>query len=244
MSDADLVRLRALRQDAAMKRHEAVRQRERMVAGQQQLLIDTEIRTTRQALLRGARRRGGSSAAVLFDSEFLTVADPTSLTQAVVAAALTVADSCDLQLLDPHDNSLRITAHHGFTPAFLRFFAHVGPTTPSACGRALSTGRPALVEDVAHSPIFTGRPTLEAMMDVGTRAVASYPLHATDGTVLGVLSLHHRRPHPPRDDCVLVARGAALALTQLSSPFSAAGAHETTRRRAVLPRRGDVADPA
>lgn len=164
---------------------------------------------------RQARRRGGHDLATLFDTEFLAVADQIALHQAILTAALTVADSCDLQLLQ--SDKLHMTAHHGFGPAFLDYFATVDETSPTACGRALAARRPILVDDVARSPIFAGQSTLEAMLDAGSRAVASYPLCGADGTVLGVLSLHHRRHGPTHDaaEHVLI-RGTVLALTAAS----------------------------
>jgi hypothetical protein len=107
--------------------------------------------------------------AALFDAEFLAVADQPALTQAIPNAALTVAESCDLQLLT--GDTLSISTHHGFSREFLGFFATVDATSPTACGRPLATSQPVLVDDVSRSRIFAGRPTLEAMLDMRSRAV-------------------------------------------------------------------------
>jgi GAF domain-containing protein len=124
---------------------------------------------------------------VLVDIEFLAVADRPALTRAVLVAALTLADACDLQLLDYH-HRLNISAHHGFDASFLNFFATVESTDATACAHTLRTGLPILVDDVARHPIFAGHPTRDALLDAGSGAVASYPLHALNGTTFGVLS--------------------------------------------------------
>lgn len=203
--------LRALRERAAQQRQDTVRQREEATARWQQFFVDAEIRATREALQRQARRCGGNDLAVLFDTEFLAVADWTALYRAVLTAALTMADSCDLQRLQ--GDGLHISAQHGFSPAFLEFFATVDTGSPTACGRALAAGRPVVVDDVSRSPIFAGHAALDVVLDSGSRAVASYPLSAPGGSVLGVLSLHHHRRSPPRDISVqMLIDGTCLAV--------------------------------
>ncbi|MEV0680244.1 GAF domain-containing protein [Actinosynnema sp. NPDC050436] len=215
MSASDPARPSAGRDNSALRLRHAAGKRDRITAQLHQHLIDAEVHATRRALLRWARRRGGNDVAVLFDREFLALADPSSLTRAVLTAALTVADSCDLQLLDR--DVLRIKAQHGFSPAFLGFFATVDASASTACGRALATGAPVVVDDVTRNPLFAGQAALQVLRDAGSRAVASYPLRGADGVVQGVLSLHHRHLRPSHDLSVsVVTRGVASALTYLS----------------------------
>jgi len=75
-----------------------------------------------------------------------------------------VADACDLQILDRRTWFLRIASHRGFLPAFLEYFAAVDAAVPSACGTALATGDPVLIDDITTSAIFAGRPTLEPVL--------------------------------------------------------------------------------
>ena len=215
MSPADPARLQRLRADAATQRQLIVEHRTRLTQEHHQHLVDFEVRATRAALLTDAHRRGGNDAAVLFDDEFLTVADEPAVSNAILRAALTVcaADACDLQLRDPLDGALRIHAQSGFPPEFLTAFETVTTDRPTACAIALATGRPVLVDDVPLSPIFARQPTLAPMLDAGSRAVASYPLRTIEGAVFGVVSFHYRRPRLRSGNLDLVARGAALALT-------------------------------
>ncbi|PKW14725.1 GAF domain-containing protein [Saccharopolyspora spinosa] len=173
-----------------------------------------ELRNTRLRLLREAYRRGGDHTAVLFDTEFLGDADKPTVMEAILRAALTSggADFCDLQVHDRQEGALRIRAQHGFRPAFLSFFASITTGHPTACAKALVTRAPVLVDDVTRSPIFVGQPTLDPILDAGTRSVASYPLMDGGPEPLGVLSLHYSRPGFGRGVPELVVLGAATAL--------------------------------
>ncbi len=88
---------------------------------------------------------------------------------------------------------LRIVAQRGFSRAFLDFFEIVDDGD-SACGRAIATGEPVWVADVTRSPIFDGAPSLDVMLDAGSKAVASLPVHAPGGPLLAVISVHHASP--------------------------------------------------
>ena len=202
---------------AAADRDWAVRQRLRLLAQREQHLIDAEVRETRRVLVRAVHRRSGSTDGVAFcDDDFLAVADRPALYRAILDSAVTAghADSADLQLYDPTWSVLRLVAHHGFPSRFLTFFATVDATTPTACATAVATRRPVLIDDITHHKIFTGRPTLEPMLDAGSRAVSSYPLIA-GGLLLGVLSFHHHKPAPPPSYAALIAACAAQALTRI-----------------------------
>jgi GAF domain-containing protein len=197
----------------AQRRQSAAR-RAQIAFALQQARVDKEVRATRLALLREARKRAGEATAVLFDTEFLALADEPAVFHAILQAALysAAADSCDLQLLDRQDGRLRIRAQHGFTDSFLTAFDAVTTKDPTACAVALAIRKPVLVHDIISSPIFTGQPTLPPMLEAGTRAVASYPLFDGDPQVIGVLSFHYRRPSFERGNLDLVALGAATAL--------------------------------
>jgi GAF domain-containing protein len=64
----------------------------------------------------------------------------------------------------------------------------------SACGTALAAGKPVWVPEVASSPIFAGTPSLDVMLDAGSRAVASMPVRAEDGHVIAMISVHCHQP--------------------------------------------------
>jgi hypothetical protein len=51
------------------------------------------------------------------------------------------------------------------------------------------------VGDVAESRIFAQTAQLEVILDAGVRAVKSLPLIGSKGQMLGMLSVHYRRPH-------------------------------------------------
>ncbi|MEU7527254.1 GAF domain-containing protein [Saccharothrix sp. NPDC042600] len=205
-------RLGQVRAAAEAQRRRAVAQRDHVIARSEQSLVDLEVRKTRAALRRQVRRRGGNDAAVLFDLDFLAVADEPAVVDTILRAALTAttALTCDLQLLAP-DGVLRIRAQHGFGPDFLDHFAEVGTGSPTACGLALATGRPVVVTDTERSRVYTDPAAVGHMLDAGSRALVSHPLCDRDGAVLGVLSFHHSRD-VPRGDLALLALGAGRAL--------------------------------
>ncbi len=118
-----------------------------------------------------------------------------SACEAAVAEAIGVsgADTGNAQLVDPATGALRIVAQHGFKRQFLNFFEIVHDEE-SACGTALVAGKPIWVPEVARSPIFAGTPALDAMLDAGSRAVASMPVRADDGKVIAMISVHYHQP--------------------------------------------------
>jgi GAF domain len=213
LSDRD--RLLAVRALATAERRRVDRQRAVLLANREQFLVNAEVRETRRDLLRAARHRAGH-AGVLFDPQFRLLADLPVAKQAVLAAAACVgfANSCDLQLCDQRDGSLRIVASYGFRAAFLAAFAVVTPAQLTSCAAALASRVPVLVSDITHTEFF-GAATMQPMLEAGTRAVASYPLLLAGGEAFGVLSFHYHRIGLRSGDPALVARGAGMLLPPL-----------------------------
>jgi GAF domain-containing protein len=189
----------------------------RIIAVQQQNLIDAEVRATRRELVRAIRRHSEHTVAFL-DEDFLAVADQAAIQLAIVEAAITVGGAlrADLQLYDARAGLLRMAGQHGFPGQFLSYFAAIDKAQGTACSEVLSRREPVLVDDVSRSPIFRTQLTLEIMLDVGSHAVYSYPLHTAGGGLIGVLSFHHRIPIVQDGRTELVAHCAAYALTARS----------------------------
>jgi signal transduction histidine kinase len=182
---------------------------------------DPEGSTPATPKLRDGKAREASSSIVrsrIYDSECRLAADNAALVrlhevsatlrreealstllEAVNDAAITVAeaDMGTLQLYDARSRSLRIVAQRGFEREFLDHFALVRDDDPAVCGQALRHGERVIVEDVLQSPIFLGAPTMEVMVAAGVRAVQSTPLRARDGSLLGMIATHWRKPHRP-----------------------------------------------
>ena len=89
--------------------------------------------------------------------------------------------------------ALRIVAERGLSRPFLTYFESV-EEEESACGKALATGGSVWVSDVTTSPIFAETPAIDVLLDAGARAVVSLPIHAPDGPLMAVLSVHHDVP--------------------------------------------------
>ncbi|HEU4516293.1 MAG TPA: PAS domain S-box protein [Steroidobacteraceae bacterium] len=112
--------------------------------------------------------------------------------------ALTGATKGNVQLVNPDGKYLVIVAQEGFDAAFLAAFDQVPVDDKrAACGRALSSARTVVIEDVAQDDAY------EAFQDIarhsGYRAVISVPLFAAEGSKLGAISVHFPHPHRPTD---------------------------------------------
>lgn len=122
----------------------------------------------------------------------------TDLLPEIVDAAveITGADMGNIQLLE--DGVLNIAAHRGFDARFVNFMNHINKGE-TACGTALERGERIIVEDIATSPVFAGKPALGIMWGAGVRAVQSTPLVTRGGQILGMLSTHYRTPRRPSE---------------------------------------------
>jgi len=121
-------------------------------------------------------------------------AERAAVLRAAVAAAgeLAGVSMANAQLADPAAGQLRIVAQLGCSEPFLEFFAVVDDTS-TACGSALHSGNSVWVPDVARSPVFS-RTAARVILGAGAAAVASVPVRAPGGDLVGVLSAHHDTP--------------------------------------------------
>jgi PAS domain S-box-containing protein len=111
---------------------------------------------------------------------------------------LTGATKGNVQLVNPGRNTLSIVAHDGFDAAFLATFEHISTDDRSAaCGRALATGSPVVIEDVLADPEYAVHQ--DVARAAGYRSVVSVPLFAADGSKLGAISVHFPSPHRPTE---------------------------------------------
>jgi PAS domain S-box-containing protein len=101
------------------------------------------------------------------------------------------ADMGIVQLLDPERKSLVVAAQRGH--ATLDGLREVAAHEHSACGRALRSSAPTMIEDVETDPLYV--PFRAIARAAGYRAVLSTPLIGTDGTPLGLLSMQFRSAH-------------------------------------------------
>ncbi|HEY1307730.1 MAG TPA: GAF domain-containing protein, partial [Vicinamibacterales bacterium] len=141
--------------------------------------------------------------------------DTQAFFDAIVAAAIstTGAKAGCLQLLDGGTNELVLLAHHGFDPRLAPRFARVNTSSPTSCGRALSSGLRAVINlDDEAGRDATG--SLRLLIDAGVRFAQSTPLTTRAGHMVGVLSTHwsesrHRLSERERRFLDMLARQAA-----------------------------------
>jgi len=109
------------------------------------------------------------------------------------------ADCGLISLYDPATGVMHSSASVRFNTQHLKQWNGIRPTPESggACGRAFTTRKRVIVEDVEVDPSFA--PFRELARSVGFRAVHSTPIITRAGEALGVISVHfagRRQPTP------------------------------------------------
>ncbi|WP_433202176.1 hypothetical protein ACQP00_31880 [Dactylosporangium sp. CS-047395] len=165
--------------------------------GGHQGLIDAEMRASRRAVLDTYRTRLVADATTLAAGDFLALADPRTVHEAILIAATTVADACTLQQYDPDIRMLRVVASRGVPDVLLRHLASADA----------STGAAALADD---------GPALPSMPASGFKAVNVHPLRGDDHELLGLLWLLSATATRRRDQERL-ARSAARAMAVMAA---------------------------
>lgn len=115
------------------------------------------------------------------------------------AIAIMGADMGSMQLMDARGGELHLIVFRGFHPEAAAYWQRVSVATGSSCGAALSHGARVIIEDVAGSDVTRGSDNMRYWKKSGIVAVQSTPLSARDGSIIGMLSTHWRRPHRPED---------------------------------------------
>jgi signal transduction protein with GAF and PtsI domain len=175
---------------------------------QQAITVREEVAAMRHRLWieRLTQRRAGTGRDAALDSAL------------DAARSVAAADCANIQLMHPDGRGLVLKAQRGFEPPFLDFFAYVDDSH-SACGVALRERRPIVVEDVIRSPIFARTRGLEVMLEAGIDAVVSTPLIGDTGELLGMLSVHYRRPRAHLDSDRTRLQALAPAIAEVISAY-------------------------
>jgi signal transduction histidine kinase/PAS domain-containing protein/ActR/RegA family two-component response regulator len=160
--------------------------------------VTVDITERKRSEARLAAEHAGLTRLHQLSSQLVGQVDLRKLLQAVIDAAidLTGAAMGTLQLYDPPTRTLRIVAQCGFQRPFLDHFdiVHDGP---AVCSVAMHAGQRVIVDDVLHSPIFVGTPTMTVMEAAGVRAVQATPMMGRNGSLLGMVATHWRHPYQP-----------------------------------------------
>jgi len=117
-----------------------------------------------------------------------------SAIQRLLAVALKMhgTEMGNVQLVNRQTGNLVIVAQRGFGLDFLEHFAAVNNQDESACARAMRSGYPVLIPDIAADSLFSMH--LDVAIAAGFRAVQSTPLITRNGALVGVLSTHFPTP--------------------------------------------------
>ncbi len=142
------------------------------------------------------------------------------LTQVVLLVENVLRDTLG-SIMVVEGNELVLAAGPSLPPDYADKIQRVefGPTTGS-CGSAASTGKPAIVTDIASDPLWT--PFCQVALANGLKACWSVPIVARDAhaevsdergpRVLGTFGLYHRQQSRPSEaDLEIVSKAAYLA---------------------------------
>ena len=115
------------------------------------------------------------------------------------AVAIMCSDFASMQMFYPERGELRLLANRGFNQKAAASFEWVRPGSGTSCSIALATGHRSIVPDIELNDIMVGSEDLEICRQTGIRAMQSTPLVSRDGSLLGMISTHWRRPHEPSE---------------------------------------------
>jgi PAS domain S-box-containing protein len=179
----------------------------------EEALRDSEQRLA--AELEAMTRLHALSTRLLSANDLNTALDDV-LENAIVTSG---ADFGNIQLYNAQIGALEIVAQRGFQQDFLDHFRTVRVDEGSACAQAMQRGERIVIEDVNRDPAY--EPHRQVAAAVGYRAVQSTPLKSRNGSILGMLSTHFRRPQRVADRnqrlLDLYARHAADLIERLRS---------------------------
>lgn len=147
------------------------------------------------------------------------------------------ADMGSIQLCDSIRNELRIIAHEGFKPSYLKFFECVKAGDPCASAVAMEKNQRIVVSDVVTNELFAGQPSRAVQLKADVRALQATPLVSRSGRILGMISTHWRQPHEPglRELRLLdmLARQAADAIERQQTQTALLKSHDRLEERVV-----------
>ena len=137
----------------------------------------------------------------------------------VATCAMMGSQMGNVQVYDPHAQTLTIAAQQGFSQDLLDQQGVVRRDSPSACSAAMNGLSRVMVEDVNQDESY--RPLRDIAAAAGFRSIQSTPLLSRTGALLGVLSTHWSDPHRPSERDLymldLYAREAADVLANIQA---------------------------
>ena len=138
-------------------------------------------------------------------AEVIHTADVNALYEKFMDAAMSImgSDFASMQMLYPDRGDageLLLLGYKGFDPKSAKFWEWVRADSQCSCGEALRTRQRVVVQDISRcSFIKMGSPDQKTFADAGIQATQSTPLLSRDGTLLGMISTHWRKPHQPTE---------------------------------------------
>jgi diguanylate cyclase (GGDEF)-like protein len=152
----------------------------------------------------GARAERATDRLAWHEEIVAGIARGLSMTETLRQVCLEVEDRfpqtrCSVLVADPRAKVL----HHAAAPHLPRDFQEAIDPLPiaegsGACGTAVATGQPVIVEDVTTDPVTAGLTDIAAAHHL--RSVWSLPLFDSTGQAVGAFAVYRERPHAPGPD--------------------------------------------
>jgi signal transduction histidine kinase/DNA-binding NarL/FixJ family response regulator len=137
----------------------------------------------------------------------------------VATCAMMGSHMGNVQVYDPHAQTLTMAAQRGFSQDLLDQLGVVRRDFPSACSAVMNSLSRVIIEDVNQDESFRALRDIAAA--AGFRSIQSTPLLSRTGALLGVLSTHWSHPHRPSERDLymldLYAREAADVLENIQA---------------------------
>lgn len=122
--------------------------------------------------------------------------DAQNLYEVILDAAigLTQASKGNFKLVEEEEGDLKLVAQQGFSERYINYFNYYNKNK-GTCAFAYKTKSRVTAEDITQSPIFSGTPDLQVILDEGIKSIQSTPLISRTGRMVGVLSTHYATKH-------------------------------------------------
>ncbi len=118
------------------------------------------------------------------------------------AVVIMRSDYASMQMLYPErgrGGELRLLAFRGFNPQAAKFWEWVNADSKSTCGLVLRTGKRVIAPDIESCDFMDDSEDQRVYLQTGIHACQTTPLVAHDGSVVGMISTHWRKPHQPSE---------------------------------------------
>jgi GAF domain-containing protein len=133
-----------------------------------------------------------------------------------IVAQLAGSDGASLFIVDESEMVLKPLVTVGLPESYVRLCGII-PVGEQCCGRAVKERKLWIVSDMLTDPLFAS--AKKASAETTIRAAFSVPVILEDGTCVGSLACHYKRPYTPTAQNISVNRTWATLIAHTLSEF-------------------------